>query len=394
MKVQFSIFLLFLLLMGCSPARKMAGKTDTAALDAMIAQMIMVGFREATVDENSPILHDIEAGYVGNVILFSKDQPSGFKKSRNINSPEQVASLCRDLQKAGKGNLLIAIDEEGGRVSRLNSAAGYVNVDSAANIGAINQENTTRAWAHTTAQKVKSSGLNTNLAPVVDLFIEKKSGAIGKLKRSFSDDPEIVAKNAALFIDEHRKLKLLTAIKHFPGHGSAQGDTHDGFVDITKVWTPRELEPYRLLFQQKAVDMVMTAHVFNRSLDSIYPSTLSRQIITGTLRGQLGWQGVVISDDMHMGAIMKNYPFETAIELAINAGVDILIYSNNMETVKDEKGNTILNKAGVPMYDLYDSAIGQKVFWTIKKLVKDGKISENRIRESYNRISALKKQLQ
>jgi beta-N-acetylhexosaminidase len=380
------------LLVACSvnkPVVNSVNKT-TPSLDDMISEMVMVGFREAEIDENTPIYHILKNGYAKGIILFSKDWPSDFTMTRNIKSKAQVQKLCADLQKLGNNKLLIAIDEEGGRVSRLNAQSGYATADSAENIGAKNDLKITREWSALTANKVKESGFNVNFAPDVDLAIEKKTGGIGRLKRSFSDNPDVVIKNANVFIEEHKKVKVLTAIKHFPGHGSAKGDTHDGFVDITDVWKNEELLPFKALIEGKNLDMVMTSHLFNANFDTL-PATLSYKVITGKLRNELGWKGVVISDDMHMGAMTKNFTFEKSIELAINAGVDIVIFSNNMAPIKavfDEKTKKETN------VDPYDSFVGAKVFFAIKKLVKEGKITPQRVKESYDRIMLMRSRIQ
>ncbi|MFN0012946.1 MAG: glycoside hydrolase family 3 protein [Saprospiraceae bacterium] len=379
---RFSFLILLIAVSACTKRVAVPTVREKPTLDGMISRMIMIGFREAKVTKKTPVVQAIRNGHVGGVILFSRDQPSNFKlPTRNIVSRKQVTRLCAKLRKVGPPGLLIAVDEEGGRVTRLNKGAGYAVFDSAFNIALANDLDTTRQWARGIAEKVKTSGFNVNFAPVVDLHIERDSGVIGRLKRSFSETPAVVVANASVFIEEQHKAGLLTAIKHFPGHGSAKGDTHAGFVDVTKVWKAEELEPFRLLIAQKSVDMVMTAHVFNSKLDTTHPCTFSKAVITGKLRGELGWDGVVVSDDMHMGAVLKNYSMEKAIELAILAGVDILCFSNNMESPKDKDDNVI--------QDLYDPQIGEKVFAIIKKLVAEGRIPEARIRESYERISRM-----
>jgi len=123
---------------------------------------------------------------------------------------------------------------------------------------------------------------------------------------------------------------VLTALRHFPGHGSSFADSHLGFVDVTDTaHRDLELPPYRALIADRVVDAVMTAHVFNRRLDSRYPATLSRATVTGLLRRTLGWDGVVVSDDLRMGAIEQHYGFGEAAVLALDAGVDILLIADD-----------------------------------------------------------------
>lgn len=156
-------------------------------------------------------------------------------------------------------------------------------------------------------------GIGLNMAPVVDLCSNPDNPVIAKYERCFSADPNQVSAQAAAYIDAHHQLGVLTTLKHFPGHGSSRSDSHQGFTDITTTWSETELIPYRCLIAGGRVDAIMTAHVFNARLDDCYPATLSKNVITGLLRGELGFDGVVISDDMQMGAIVDHFGFETAI---------------------------------------------------------------------------------
>jgi beta-N-acetylhexosaminidase len=176
-----------------------------------------------------------------------------------------------------------------------------------------------------------------------------------------------VVEQAEAFVAGHREVGVRTALKHFPGHGSATGDTHLGVVDVTSVWQAVELEPFRRLVTDGLTDAVLTAHVFNAALDPEHPATLSRPIVTGLLREQLGWDGVVISDDMQMGAIRAQYGYPEAVALAIEAGIDLLTIANQQVYEEGIVGSTI---------DL------------IEGLVRDGRISEARIAESTARLAA------
>jgi len=151
------------------------------------------------------------------------------------------------------------------------------------------------------------AGFNTNFGPVADLFRPKTF--IANAERSFSDSPEEVTANAQLFSQSYKNASIACAYKHFPGHGSAAGDSHKGFVDVTKTWQPEELEPYKfLLAQEEACPIVMIAHVINHNLNpSGKPATLSQATIEGKLRKEMRFQGVVISDCMQMKAIKDNY---------------------------------------------------------------------------------------
>jgi beta-N-acetylhexosaminidase len=307
------------------------------------------------------------------VVLFDYDVASK-KFERNIKSPEQLRRLNAQLQAAARIPLFIAIDQEGGRVNRLKPGYGFPGSITADSLGKINNLDTTANRAGIIARTLRTAGINLNFAPDVDLDIcpVPDSSIIHRSRRSYGADPAKVFAHAQAFVRAHRREKVLTALKHFPGHGSAMGDTHGGFVDVTKVWQRTELEPFRRLIAAGDCDMVMTAHIFNATLDPQYPATLSGNILTNILRKEYGYEGLIISDDMQMGAIAKNFGLEKAIEQAVNAGVDILLFGNNLN---------------------YDADIAEKAFSTLKKLVTEGKISKKRIRESYKRIRKLKKSL-
>ena len=339
-------------------------------LGERIGQMIMVGFRGLTAPED-PISSDIAEGSVGGVILFDYDVPSK-SPVRNIESPEQVRRLVGQLQLASHDPLLIAIDQEGGRISRLKEKFGFPPTLSARRLGQLNDLEVTREQARKTAQILRDLGMNLNFAPVVDLNTNPENPVIGKLERSFSADPDVVTRHAIAWIEEHHKQGILCALKHFPGHGSSRADSHLGFVDVTETWDEAELKPYREIIHAGLADAVMTAHIFNRKLDPDLPATLSHNVVTGLLRERLGFDGVVFSDDLQMKAISDHYSPETAVELCVQAGVDVLVFANN---------------------SVYDPDVGVKTAVMLERLVREGKISRERIEQSYRRIIKLKSRL-
>lgn len=345
---------------------------EQVSLDMKIGQMLMIGFRGLEVTEDSSIVKDIKAGRIGGVILFDRDVTLK-SDIRNIQSPSQVKELVRSLKSYASTKPLVAIDQEGGKICRLKTKYGFPQTVSQQYLGNLNNLDSTRFYAKQTATTLKELGININFAPVVDLNINPENPVIGKIERSFSADPDIVINHSSIVIEEHKKQKIICSLKHFPGHGSSTSDSHLGFVDVTSVWTETELEPYKKIISSGHADMIMTAHIFNSSLDPQYPATLSNNIITGTLRNTLGFKGVVVSDAMDMSAITDHYGLESAIQLSINAGVDIIVFSNNL---------------------IYDNEIAIKVTEIIKKLIAENKISEERINESYERIMNLKNGLQ
>lgn len=342
------------------------GETVAYDLDDDIGEMLLVGFRGIAVDSTNHIWRDLTHFHVGSVILFDYDAQTG-KRGRNITRPQQVQSLCRQLRRV-RPDLLIGIDQEGGMVSRLHPRYGFPEVASA-KTSAFEGYDSVRSCAVITSRMLHDAGINLNFAPVADVDVNQECPVIGKIGRSFSPSADHVADCCRIWIEEQRKQGIVSCMKHFPGHGSATGDTHKGLVDVSDTWKELELIPYGKLVNE--VPMIMTAHVVNRQLDSLgLPASLS-PAITSYLRDTLGFKGVIVTDDMAMGAIVNEYSFEAAIRMAIEAGADMLCLSNNGSR--------------------YDSELVPKTVRVIKKLVNDGTVSAERIHVSAERVRALKK---
>ncbi|MEI6638309.1 MAG: glycoside hydrolase family 3 protein [Chlorobium sp.] len=358
-----ALLLLFSILAPCG-----YGAVRPASLTIKIGQMLMIGFRGFTVEDSPEIVADIKERHIGGVVLFEYDLPSR-THNRNVSTPGQVARLTQDLQMLSPIPLFIAIDQEGGKVNRLKPTRGFPASVSAQHLGQLNNPDSTRAAALQTARTLMELHIGMNLAPVADLNRNPDNPVIGKLERSYSADPAVVTSNIKLISDIYRDAGIIPTLKHFPGHGSSTTDTHLDFTDITATWSEKELEPYRALIASGYRDVIMTAHVFNATLDPLYPGTLSQATLEGLLRGKLGFQGVIISDDMQMQAIADHYGLETAIQKAIEAGVDILVFGNNA---------------------VYDHAITTKATAIIKSLLARKVITPDRIEQSYRRIMELK----
>ncbi len=341
-------------------------------LEQKARQMIVAGFYGTKIGDDLIIMEEVQKG-LGGVILFDRDVETG-STLRNIESSSQVRTLIQGLQQLSQQPLIIAVDQEGGRVCRLKSDRGFFCMPSAQLLGDLNDTEKTSYFASKNAAMLKRAGFNLDFAPVVDLNVNPANPVIGAIGRSYSSDPAVVAAHASVFIEVHKRLGIGSCLKHFPGHGSSKSDSHKGFVDISDSWSEKELQPYEILISQGNVDAIMTAHVFNEDLDPLYPATLSKAVITGLLRERLGFKGVIFSDDMQMGAIADNYGFDTAIIQAINAGVDVLILSNNSPTHND------------PL-------IVSKAVKVITGAVNSGKIPQERVHQSYQRIIAYKKNL-
>jgi len=342
-------------------------------LRVRIAQMLLIGFRGATPEAAAGTIAEISQLGLGGVLLFNRDLPTG-SLVRNVESPEQLRTLVAALANAAVDGpaglpLLVAVDEEGGLVARLNPSAGFPATFSAAELGARGDADLTRQAGRGIGETLAAAGINLDLAPVVDVNVNPDNPIIGAVDRSFSSDPTGVTVQAGAFIDGLHDAGRRSCLKHFPGHGSSTGDTHLGVVDVTDTWSSTELAPFADLIANGQADSVLTAHVFNATLDPDYPATLSRSTITGILREQLGWDGLVFSDDMQMGAIRDQFGYDDAIRLAINAGVDVLTIGNQL---------------------VFEEGIVTRTIDLIEGMVRDGSISEARIDESWSRISAFK----
>jgi len=332
-----------------------------------IGQMLVVGFRGLTPDEAEPVRGLIADGTLGGVILFSVDQLTG--GPRNVESPDQLRTLVAALSGAATAApLLVAIDQEGGQVARLGPSHGFPATRSAADLGRGDPSETAAAAA-SIAATLTDVGVTLNLAPVVDLAVNPDNPSIAAVDRSFSADPAVVTAHARAFIDGLHAGDVTSAIKHFPGLGSAGADTHLGVVDVTDVWTDVELEPFQALIRDGLPDAVLTAHIFNANLDPDHPASLSAATVDGLLRGDLGFDRAVISDDLQMGAILDAYGFDEAVALAIEAGIDLLLVANQL---------------------VYEPDVATRVVDLVERLVTDGRLTEERIDASYQRILALK----
>lgn len=359
----------FLLALGVTVGACAQPKAEGPSLDEKIGQMLMVGFRGTVATSDSTIARYIRDYHLGSVIFFDIDVER-MVPDRNIASPAQVRALVDSLQSFAKVPLFIAIDQEGGRVNRLKVAYGFPGSVSAQYLGGLDNLDSTRHYADITARTLKELGINVNFAPVVDLNTNPDNPVIGRIQRSYGADPALVARHAMAVVEAHKAHGIVTTFKHFPGHGSAWNDSHLGMADVTETWRDIELAPYRTAIEAGVLDAIMTAHIFHAKLDADHPGTLSRHVIGKILRKDLGFGGLVYSDDMQMKAVADFYGLEQAIELAVNAGVDILTFGNNTHS--------------------YEPDIAERAFRTLKSLVEQGRIPMSRIDEANARILDVK----
>jgi beta-N-acetylhexosaminidase len=333
-------------------------------LDAKLGQMLLMGFwgSEPSAPGVQSTTALLQSGTIGGVIFFED----------NI-LQNSIQSLTRLFREAASPVIpFLGVDQEGGIVSRLRPDQGFEPLPSARAIAALGQ-NLALYYFDRTARELHSLGFNTNFAPVVDLLINADSAVIAQLGRSFSSNPSTVVEFAKLFIECHHRHNVLTAIKHFPGHGSTALDSHRALPDITDVWRPEELKPFAELISDRIVDMVMVGHLVHRDITGEgRPATLSARAIEGLLRGKLGYEGVVISDDMQMSALRNHFEADESIILGMDAGLDLFLFLNREHP---------------------DSEMPGRFFRVLRAAVRDRRISMDRIDQSVGRILALKRKL-
>ncbi len=380
--MKFFIKLMIMLgILQCGFSQATTTLESDVSLREKIGQMLIMGFEGKTITNDSSIVHDIQQHHIGGVILFDYNYQTK-KFDKNIENPAQVLTLNTMLQEANAKAasthqaalpLLISVDYEGGQVNRLKESYGFPKTAKASEVGLMSFDDA-NGLAHDMASTLTQHGFNLNFAPVLDVNVNPDNPIMGKLGRSFSDDPRHVADYANIYASHFLSQKVQCAYKHFPGHGSSTSDSHLGFVDVSDTWLSYELDPYRdLLNTETSCGMVMTAHIVNRQLDdSNLPATLSHKILTGMLREQLHFDGVIISDDMQMKAISEHYGLEQALTLAINAGVDMFIFGNQLS----EKPQNV-----------------HEIVTIIEENVRAGKIAESRINDAYRHIVQLKQSL-
>lgn len=363
-----------------------AGKTDgvvesmlrSMTTEEKITQMLMIAPRYydgVGVTQLNKQLTDLFGSYTfGGVILFAQ----------NMVNTEQTLRLTDGLQKAnakpGKPQLLVSIDQEGGSVSRL--ATGTQMTGNMA-LGAIGDPSAARRTGEIIGEELSALGINVDFAPVMDVNNNPANPVINT--RSFSDDPTVVSSLGTAFIEGLHKEQIITALKHFPGHGDTETNSHTGLPQINKSYA--ELQKNELIPFAAGIDvdaeMIMTAHIQYPKIENatyvskstgeeIYlPATLSKTIMTDILRRDMGYKGVIVTDAMNMDAISKHFDPVDSAALAINAGVDILL---------------------MPVAPYSDAGIqGLKYgIAAIAALADSGKISMDNINASVRRILTLK----
>lgn len=284
----------------------------------------------------------------------------------NLKSPEQTVNYINQIKQLNTVNsipLLFGIDQEGGRISKL--PGNLVKFPTNLEIGKKNNPDLSYEIGSILGQQLKAFGFNINFAPVLDVNSNPNNPVIGD--RSFSNSPEIVAQLGIATMEGLKSQQIIPTVKHFPGHGDTETDSHLALPVINKAM--KDLESLELIPFKEAIqagaDVVMIAHILLPKIDATYPSSMSKVVITDLLRGQMNFDGVVITDDFTMKAISDNYDIGEAAVKSVQAGTDIIMIAHKYENVVH-------------------------TFEAMKKAVLEGRISEKRIDESVERILQLK----
>lgn len=323
-------------------------------MDEKIGQLIVSGFDG--IDINDKVKSLIVDYKVSGFILFS----------RNIESADQTRRLLNDLKYENSNNdypLFLSIDEEGGRVKRLPGT--YKRLPTALKVASKGSEDISYSLGEILGKRVKSLGFNLNFAPVLDIYSNPKNTVIGD--RAYGKTPEDVSKNGIAVMKGIRNMGVIPSAKHFPGHGDTSVDSHLNLPKVEKTLEEMksfELKPFKDAIEED-IEMIMVAHILYPQIDNQYPSSMSSELIGKILRKELGFKGVVISDDMTMGAVVNDYTVEDATLSFLKAGGDIALICHGED-------NTI------------------KAIERIKSAVETGEISKEEVDRKVYRVLKLK----
>lgn len=315
-----------------------------------LGQMVMIGIQGTKVDDDS--LYMLNQYHMGGVILFD----------RNMENPEQVKQLTSDLQAQSneKVPLFIGIDEEGGDVVRM--AEKLTPPPSQKEIGATGDIEQAKTWAIKTAKSLKDMGINVNFAPVADVGSNDK--------RSYSTDTNTVIDFVRAATKGYQQENIIYSLKHFPGIGKGRVDSHvdSSSIDVAKeVLMTEDIIPFKTIIDENDPNdyFILVSHLKYPALDEEYPASLSSKIMTDLLRNELGYKGIIITDDMEMGAVANHNDFRSIGVKAVKAGADIVLVCHEYEHQ-------------------------QEVYLGLLDAVNSGEISQERIDESVKRIIKVK----
>ncbi|MEM7214981.1 MAG: glycoside hydrolase family 3 N-terminal domain-containing protein [Pseudomonadota bacterium] len=342
-----------------APALLSASRVNAAEIEKMAGQLLVPGFPGSSPDSKSAraLANHIASGRAGGALFLR----------HNVKSGGSTKATAQSFIAANRGSLL-AIDQEGGKVQRLGKKHGFTPMPTAKWVAGNRSVDEAKVLYAKAGRELRSAGFNLNMAPSVDIH-DPKNPVIGKYGRGFSTDVERISAYAGAFVDGFAAAGVACSLKHFPGHGSSRSDSHDGFVDITNTWSKEELVPFKRLANK--APLIMGGHLFHPQFSNgKSPVTFSQKALVAQLRNGLGYNGVILTDDLDMGAIRKSFQLKEAIILALAAGNDLLLLSNSLN---------------------YDEALPADAVKWISGAVKSGRISKSRIKSSYNRVMSLRR---
>ena len=323
------------------------------SLDEKIGQLMIAGFDGTEMTDQTREL--INTYHVGGFIFFKP----------NLENPEQSRQLVNHLKELNADNdipLFLAVDQEGGTVTRL---PGLDPMKTNEEIGSSYEADFSYETGKLLAAQLHAFGMQVNFAPSVDVNSNPNNPVIGN--RAFGSDPNVVSEHGVQMMKGMQDENIITSVKHFPGHGDTNEDSHETLPVIEK--TKEELAEIELMPFESSIeagaDMVMIAHILLPELGTSKPATLSKEVVTELLRKEMKYDGVIVTDDMTMGAIVNDYGIAEASVMAVEAGVDIILMAHGDENV-------------------------QETFIALKEAVENGDIHEERIDESVQRILLLK----
>jgi beta-N-acetylhexosaminidase len=350
-------------LVGADKAR-LAATAPTDQTRAITGELLIAGFSGSNAQSPSAqaLADQIRSGAVGGVV-FVKD---------NVGDRDDVLGLVRLFSAGAPRRVIVAIDHEGGAVQRLIEAHGCARLPSARQVAVDHTVAEAQAVYAEAGRAVARLGFNLNLAPVVDLE-NAGNPAIGHYGRAFSGDADTVAAYAGAFVRGFEVSGVCCVLKHFPGQGGAQSDSHEWAPDISAVWSEADLAPFRRLISAGGVDVVMSGYSVLRTVASDgRPAALSREIVTGLLHDQLGFDGVAMTDDLDMGAVGYGFARRSAIVQALQAGNDALIVRNRTN---------------------YDPALPASIASWMSEALADGTLSMDALSKSAKRVQELRNKL-
>lgn len=332
-------------------------------MSSWFGQLMMIGIsgESLTKDEKKFIIdHNISG-----VVLFA----------RNVKEPKQIYELCSEIQslrheQKEKLPLLIGIDMEGGRVRRLGKP--FTPWPAAKKLGDLDNPAATFNFAVAMGAEMHAVGINLNFAPCLDVLTNPTNTAIGD--RAISSDFRVVEKHSSAIVRGFLKAELITCAKHFPGHGNTVIDSHDDLPEETtdlNTLQNREFVPFKKALRSKA-DMIMMAHILNKNIDPDLPASLSSKYILDILREDFRYRGVVVTDDLDMGALLKHFSREEIPVKALKAGCDLLLYCNDptsppiaLESITEALAQGVLPK---PLLEAAHSRISKLKIERLKKV--------------------------